>query len=136
TAFSFAAVQVWAPTRFAFAVALWNRYRDWKEERAKRKAQKDLDRRRAARPVVTAQMVPAKPAAPPVAQEPRRTGIERMTAEEELETVKDTPVSVAESPAPAPEVNERADSGAKPKTTLPRIAGGYKLPPSSLLHRP
>src|SRR5690348_6185811 len=41
-------------------------------------------------------------------------------------------------PAPDPEVEvaERADSGAKHKTTLPRIAGGYKLPSSSLLHRP
>src|SRR5207244_10960437 len=40
-------------------------------------------------------------------------------------------------PAPAtPEVTERADSGLKAKTTMPRIAGSYKLPPSSLLHRP
>jgi S-DNA-T family DNA segregation ATPase FtsK/SpoIIIE len=35
-----------------------------------------------------------------------------------------------------PEVSERADSSQKHKTTLPRIAGGFKLPPSSLLHRP
>src|SRR5437879_12294727 len=34
------------------------------------------------------------------------------------------------------EVTERADGTTKPKTTMPRIAGGYKLPPSSLLHRP
>ena len=36
----------------------------------------------------------------------------------------------------SPEVTERADSTQKPKTTMPKIAGGYKLPPSSLLHRP
>ena len=35
-----------------------------------------------------------------------------------------------------PEVTARADSGTKAKTTMPRIAGGYKLPPSSLLQRP
>ena len=35
-----------------------------------------------------------------------------------------------------PEVTERADSGQKAKTTMPRIAGGYKLPSSSLLQRP
>jgi DNA segregation ATPase FtsK/SpoIIIE, S-DNA-T family len=36
-----------------------------------------------------------------------------------------------------PEVTERADSGNKAKTTMPRIAaGGYKLPSSSLLQRP
>ena len=32
-------------------------------------------------------------------------------------------------------MTERADVDHKAKTTLPRIAGGYKLPPSSLLHR-
>ena len=38
---------------------------------------------------------------------------------------------------PDVEVTERADTGVKPKTTMPRIAaGGFKLPPSSLLHRP
>ena len=35
-----------------------------------------------------------------------------------------------------PEVTERGDSGNKAKTTMPRIAGGYKLPSSSLLQRP
>ena len=34
------------------------------------------------------------------------------------------------------EVMQRADSGHKAKTTMPRIAGGYKLPSSSLLQRP
>ena len=31
---------------------------------------------------------------------------------------------------------QRADSDHKAKTTMPRIAGGYKLPSSSLLQRP
>src|SRR5439155_18618527 len=57
-AFSFASLQVWAPTRFAFVVALWDRYKDWKEERAKKKMQKELDKRRASRPMVTTQLVP------------------------------------------------------------------------------
>ena len=36
-----------------------------------------------------------------------------------------------------PAVNARADLSTKRKTVLPKIAaGGYKLPPSSLLHRP
>ena len=35
-----------------------------------------------------------------------------------------------------PEVTERGDSGNKAKTTMPRIAGGYKMPSSSLLQRP
>jgi S-DNA-T family DNA segregation ATPase FtsK/SpoIIIE len=65
--------------------------------------------------------------------EPVRTGIDRMAAEERGEEPSQQP----EPPATMiPEVTERADSGQKPKTTMPRIAGGYKLPPSSLLHRP
>jgi S-DNA-T family DNA segregation ATPase FtsK/SpoIIIE len=35
-----------------------------------------------------------------------------------------------------PEVTSRADESNKAKTTLPRVAGGFKLPPSSLLQRP
>jgi DNA segregation ATPase FtsK/SpoIIIE, S-DNA-T family len=135
TAFSFAALQVWAPTRFAFAIALWDRWKDWQEERARRKAQQDLEKRRAAKPTVTTQLVPARLAAPQPSRlpEPSRTGIERMTAEERGEA---PPPSLGTEPQNAPEVTERGDSGQKPKTTLPRIAGGYKLPPSSLLHRP
>src|SRR4029077_7393216 len=83
TAFSFAALQVWAPTRFAFAIALWDRYKDWQDSRAKRKMQRELEKRRATRPTVTTQLVPARPA-PPLASfhesEPARTtGIDRMT---------------------------------------------------------
>ncbi len=138
TAFSFSALRLWAPTRFAFAIALWQRYKDWQDARAKRRLQKELDKRRAVKPVVATQLVPAREpeeAKQPFfrAPEPRRTGIERMTAEPEEaleETLQPAPVSVAE-----PEVAERADADHKAKTTMPRIAGGYKLPPSSLLHR-
>jgi len=138
TAFSFSALQVWAPTRFAFAVALWNRWKDWKEARARRQMQKDLEKRRASqKPVISAQMVPARIAAAtplPATQssEPVRTGIERTFAEEHSESGP----ADSESEISAPEVSERPDNGHKARTTLPRIAGGYKLPPSSLLHRP
>ena len=62
TAFSFSAIEVWAPTRFAFVIALRDRWRDWREERARKRQQKDLEKRRAERPVVTTQLVPARPA--------------------------------------------------------------------------
>jgi DNA segregation ATPase FtsK/SpoIIIE, S-DNA-T family len=135
TAFSFSSLQVWAPTRFAFVLALWDRYKDWQDARAKERAQKDLEQRRAARPMVTAQLVPARQvAAPPAMRAPEaiRTGIERMTTDEHVEA----PVTAPTDVMPAPEVTERADSGQKAKTTMPRIAGGYKMPSSSLLHRP
>jgi len=139
TAFSFSAVQVWAPTRFAFVIALWQRYKDWQEDRSKRRMQKELDKRRATKPLVTAQIAPAREAdeaRQPFfrAPEPRRTGIERMTVEPQAEEPAKR-ASEAVSEAPSPEVTDRADLEHKGKTTMPRIAGGYKLPPSSLLHR-
>jgi S-DNA-T family DNA segregation ATPase FtsK/SpoIIIE len=141
TAFSFAALQVWAPTRFAFAIALWDRWKDWREARAKKRMQKELEKRRAApKPVITTQMVSARPATPPQSQarvqEPARTGIDRTFAEDNGEQARSATESRPEPQTASPEVTERADSAQKPKTTLPRIAGGFKLPPSSLLHRP
>jgi DNA segregation ATPase FtsK/SpoIIIE, S-DNA-T family len=147
TAFSFSSVQVWAPTRFAFVTALWNRYRDWQEERTKRRQQKELDKRRISKPVVKTQLIPSRQAAEPVepsraSAEPRRTGIERMLGPEVTERASAATGGIlAESLAGAdaaldPEVTQRADSDHKAKTTMPRIAGGYKLPSSSLLQRP
>jgi DNA segregation ATPase FtsK/SpoIIIE, S-DNA-T family len=85
TAFSFSAIRLWAPTRFAFTAALWNRYQDWREERIKKRQQKELEQRRISKPVVKTQLVPSRPTQPAAYQatsEPRRTGIERMMAEE------------------------------------------------------
>ncbi len=149
TAFSFSAIRLWAPTRFAFTTALWNRYKDWQEERRKKRQQKELEQRRISKPLVKTQLIQSRPqtgAQPVAAAEPRRTGIERMMAEEpakpaaqaasgevlaELSGAGPSAEAVAD-----PEVAERGDSGNKPKTTMPRIAaGGYKLPSSSLLQR-
>ncbi|HWX93171.1 MAG TPA: DNA translocase FtsK [Terriglobales bacterium] len=159
TAFSFSSVQVWLPTRFAFVLALRDRWRDWREERAKRKMQKELELRRATKPVVNTQLVPGRLTACPTVESragrprdsqqdagaaaagPVRTGIDRMmTAEPESVGGASTnallAAPVAESGVIVPEVTARADVGQKAKTTMPRIAGGYKLPPSALLHRP
>jgi DNA segregation ATPase FtsK/SpoIIIE, S-DNA-T family len=145
TAFSFAAIQVWAPTRFAFVLALRDRYRDWRDDRLRRRQQLELERRRAQRPLVPTQLVPARPtsARPETAQEfasaradsseLRRTGIERMAEEEPVAFVSPVPEPDATSEI---EVTDRADTQHKSRTTLPKIAGSYKLPPSSLLHRP
>jgi len=155
TAFSFSAIEVWAPTRFAFVVALRDRYQDWKAERERKRQQKELEKRRAEKPVVTTQLVQARQA-PPRAEVSRqeaphgqsaqeipgvqttsapRTGIERMMAEVEASDTVSPPATTAAAPSDI-EVTERADTEHRPKTTLPKIAGSYKLPPSSLLHRP
>ena len=154
TAFSFSSIQLWVPTRFAFVTALWNRYQDWQEDRAKRQQQKDLDKRRVSKPLVKTQLIPSRQASSSepavqarVAPEPRRTGIERMLDPEPAEVAANVlpttggilpeslPFAAVETPDP--EVTQRGDSDHKPKTTMPRIAaGGYKLPSSSLLQRP
>jgi S-DNA-T family DNA segregation ATPase FtsK/SpoIIIE len=147
TAFSFSSIQVWAPTRFAFVTALWNRYQDWQEERTKQRQQKELDKRRISKPVVKTQLIPSRQ--PAASSEParssaedRRTGIDRMLEPEVTQSAPATGGILAESLALAgadavdPEVTQRADSDHKAKTTMPKIAGGYKLPSSSLLQRP
>jgi DNA segregation ATPase FtsK/SpoIIIE, S-DNA-T family len=149
TAFSFSAIEVWAPTRFAFVMALRDRLKDWRDERARKRQQRELEKRRAEKPTVTAQLVTARPTLPRPEPEQKiaqrigqeipgvqsaasapRTGIERMLAEENPHD---------SAPAPADDgiqVTDRADAEHRPKTILPKIAGSYKLPPSSLLHRP
>jgi S-DNA-T family DNA segregation ATPase FtsK/SpoIIIE len=150
TAFSFSSIQLWAPTRFAFATALWNRYLDWQEEREKKRQQKDLEKRRVSKPQIKTQIIPSRQAQPePAVQprlsaEPRRTGIERMLdpEPEEIPAPASTGGILPDSLPPVeeeviPEITSRADSDHKAKTTLPKItAGGYKLPSSSLLQRP
>jgi S-DNA-T family DNA segregation ATPase FtsK/SpoIIIE len=152
TAFSFSAIQLWAPTRFAFVTALWNRYKDWQGERAKKRQQKELDQRRISKPIVKTQLIASRPGSPAAQSpaEPRRTGIERMMAEDDApkptpatggiladHLAMDASTESATDPEVADvEVMQRADSSHKAKTTMPRIAGGYKLPSSSLLQRP
>jgi DNA segregation ATPase FtsK/SpoIIIE, S-DNA-T family len=160
TAFSFSAFELWAPTRFAFVLALRDRFQDWQHERERKRQQKELEKRRAEKPTVTAQLVPARPMPPrqefPRQDAPRnpqdseiaqeipgvqsaalapRTGIERMMSEENADDALPPPPQ--NPPAGiAVEVTDRADAEHRPKTILPKIAGCYKLPPSSLLHRP
>jgi DNA segregation ATPase FtsK/SpoIIIE, S-DNA-T family len=158
TAFSFSAIELWAPTRFAFVLALRDRFKDWQDERERKRQQKELEKRRAEKPVVTTQLVPARAAGQrseaALAERPRaeasrpqqeiqgvqsaasapRTGIERMMAEDDDDSAIIPPPQ--DSHTSAIEVTDRADTERKAKTTLPKIAGSYKLPPSSLLHRP
>jgi len=144
TAFSFSQARVWVATRFSFVMALRDRWKDWQEARVRKQLQKELDKRRAAKPTIQTQMVAAREPAPARVEQVRpetvRTGIERFAEGEQPQTSSLAQAFAGEgvraTPAePHVEVIERADSSEKPKTTMPRIAGGYKLPPSSLLHR-
>jgi S-DNA-T family DNA segregation ATPase FtsK/SpoIIIE len=147
TTFTFSSVQVWFPTRFGFVYAAWQRVQDWRVARQKARAQRELEKRRASRPAVSSQLVPARHTAaeasatsaedplPPLV--PTKTGIEKALEEEEKLAAAAVGTSQS-SPAGAIEVDiaARADAAAKRKTTMPKIAGGYKLPSSALLHRP
>ena len=48
TAFSFGALQIWSQTRFAFVYAALDRFADWRAERARKKAARELEKKRAA----------------------------------------------------------------------------------------
>ncbi len=150
TAFSFGALRLWLTTRFAFAFAAWERFEDWQQARAKAKAAKELEKKRAQqqaekkavpvvqqKPVAPAQPVPAtSQGAPQSAPTPRaKSGIERMMEEEGVETAP-VPTGPAPVDAAEPAVTSRADSEPRAKTTMPRALGGWKLPSSALLHRP
>ncbi len=118
TTFSFATLQTWGQTRFTFIYAGLERFKDWRMARAKARALKELEKRRAQRPVVSAQETQPTPPTPASASA-AKTGIERMAEDDTL-----------------PAVGTRADSTTRPKTTMPKIRGTYKLPSSALLHRP
>jgi DNA segregation ATPase FtsK/SpoIIIE, S-DNA-T family len=152
TAFSFSAIELWMPTRFAFVIALKERFKDWQDEHERNRQQRELEKRRAERPTVTAQLVPARfpsprnetPFAETLPPDARyhdssagfgRTGIERMMADEESTSVASLPQPAQVSSEIDVKVTDRADTVHATKTTFPKIAGSYKLPPSSLLHR-
>jgi S-DNA-T family DNA segregation ATPase FtsK/SpoIIIE len=161
TAFSFGAVQIWAQTRFSFIYAALDRFADWRAERARKKAARDLEKKRAAaayaKPVITAQLVPrrsgeeaaAAAASPPgLATVPLptpsrsaqgvKTGIERTFGADAVPANGQLHVPETSSDETTEEiaVASRADSAQHGKTTMPRLAGSYKLPSTALLHRP
>jgi S-DNA-T family DNA segregation ATPase FtsK/SpoIIIE len=159
TAFSFGAMRLWSQTRLSFVYAALDRFADWRIERARKKAARELEKKRAAaagvKPVVTAQLVPrrapmpaeesvpmqavaAATAPPPVPQGGHgRSGIERMFDPEGETAVAPPPRPMGPEPVAddAIAVTTRADATQHGKTTMPRLAGGYKLPSTALLHR-
>ncbi len=184
TAFSFVNMQIWMNTRFAFVLALWQRFQDWRAARAKATAQKKAEKEAAkaaalrnanergviVNPAQLARRRAAADAAQPVRASIEKTGIERTFEDEEpltadaamqaafAEAMESAAAGGGSSLASAgsgvgagaaasassagvssdaePAINAREDLSGKRKTVLPKIAaGGYKLPPSSLLHR-
>ena len=106
-------------------------------ERERKRQQRELEKRRAEKPNVTTQLVPARSASPrpeiPGVQSGApapRTGIERMAEEDDSAFAPPPQTSQAASGIEARvKVNDRGDIEHKARTTLPKIAGSYKLPP-------
>src|ERR1044071_5129517 len=181
TAFSFLGMRIWLNTRFAFALALWQRFQDWRAARAKVSAQKKAEKEAAKAAalrnanergvIVPAAQLARRRAAADAA--PVKTGIERTFDDEEplaadaaMQAAFAEAMDSAERNAGAgagasssgagsgvgtgagamsaagagasseePAIHAREDLTGKRKTVLPKIAaGGYKLPPRSLLH--
>ena len=146
TAFSFSSLHLWLQTRFTFAHALWSRFEDWKARRAKARAQKEAEKQKAAaRPAIASQLVPAKRSAVvgPITNmyevvKPERT-IEHVTvpaAAMQASASEQPPFDAQDEPQSEIEVGSRADSDLNSKTVMPKRLGVFKLPASSLLHRP
>src|SRR5258707_14708255 len=157
TAFSFVNMQIWLNTRFAFVLALWQRFQDWRMARAKVVAQKKAQKEAAkAAELRNANerggiVSPAQLARRRAQQEaPVKTGIERTFEDDEplaadaamqaaFAQAMDSAAGNAGAGAGAgglsaasaeiePAINTRADQATTRKTVLPKIAaGGYKL---------
>src|SRR3954470_16151085 len=138
TAFSFNALQLWCETRFAFAYALHNRFQDWREARAKKKAARDLDKRKLEKPVVTSQLLPRRSSADVKAapMTPASKAVSIYEPDAPFPEAIPSGIERVNGGEIGPEVGVRADVERKPKTILPRAAGSFKLPSSALLHRP
>ena len=144
TAFSFSAAQIWAQTRFAFAFAAWQRFQDWRAERAKKQAEAALDRRRMADRRASGQVVAPRQ---PLAAEPEPAFEQEAEPQARVPVPASVPapaaaptqtvLAPAQTPQDEPSIGARVDLDRKGKTVMPKIAAnGFKLPPSSLLQRP
>src|ERR1041385_506492 len=92
TAFSFVNMQIWLNTRFAFVLALWQRFQDWRTARVKATAQKKAEKEAAKaaalrnaneRGVIVNPAQVARRRAQQEAVAPVKTGIERTFEDEE-----------------------------------------------------
>ncbi len=136
TAFSFAALRLWMETRFSFGFAAWERWEDWRKARAAARLQREMERRRRAQAAAAAAAQQWKRATPPAAAPAKPQPVSAGTAAPQSPPKTGAAPGVAGPPSPEPYLGARADSTLKARTTLPKISGGFKLPSSSLLHRP
>ena len=163
TTFSISSARAWAAVRFAFVLAWRDRWRNWKQTRAERqaaRAQEKLEARqrkaaaRAAKeqaPTMAATLdedaleIPARVRKLPDVWEqsampaPAPTNAPSTFAFAGVEeTAASVPAPIAAKAAATAEsltIGARADAALKTVTVTPKNVHGFRLPPSSLLHR-
>ena len=158
TTFSFNTAKEWLSIRFAFVLAWRDRWANWKQARARAREAKKVAREDALREkeLIKAHKAEAKqeklnfkkkPA--PDVEEPavaahRQGGFAEMRPEPvppQKSVWEQMPRATVPDPEPEPEpaasiaVNERADAETHKVTVAPKSHNGYRLPPSTLLHR-
>ncbi len=158
TTFSFNTAKEWLSIRFSFVLAWHDRWANWRQSRARSREEKKIARAEAVREkdLINTRRTESKQeklnfrkkAAPPVAEEEalpahRQGGFAEMQAEPALQKSvwEQMPRATVPDPEPEPEpppsiaVNERADAELNKVTVAPKAHNGYRLPPSTLLHR-
>jgi len=158
TTFSFNTAKEWLSIRFAFVLAWRDRWANWRQARARARDEKKMARMAAIREkeLVKARKAEAKQEQlnfrkkpEPAAEEEaipahRQGGFAEMLPEPappQKSVWEQIPRATVPDPEPEPEpppgiaVNERADAEIHKVTLTPKAHNGFRLPPSTLLHR-
>jgi S-DNA-T family DNA segregation ATPase FtsK/SpoIIIE len=152
TTFSFNTAREWLSVRFAFLMAWRDRLANWRQMRARRreekKARKAMRREKeAAKDLKVAAVTVPKKQPPTNPEEPVAAAAQASFAEMPEEPAlqksvwQQIPRATVPDPEPEPEaapaiaVKERADTEVQKVTLAPKAHNGYRLPPSTLLHR-
>jgi S-DNA-T family DNA segregation ATPase FtsK/SpoIIIE len=158
TTFSFNTAKEWLSIRFAFVMAWRDRWANWRQSRSRAREAKKMARADALREkeLVNARKAEAKQEKlnfrkkpEPVAEEEavpahRQGGFAEMMPEPappQKSVWEQMPRATVPDPEPEPEplpsiaVKERADAEVNKVTLAPKAHNGFRLPPSTLLHR-
>jgi S-DNA-T family DNA segregation ATPase FtsK/SpoIIIE len=156
TTFSFNTAREWLTIRFAFLMAWRDRLANWRQMRVRRREEKRIAKEEARRKKEDAKGLriaaqqenlsfKKQQAAEPVEAPPahRQGGFAEMTSEPvpQKSVWEQMPRATVPDPEPEPEpapsiaVKERADAEVHKVTVTPKSHNGFRLPPSTLLHR-
>ena len=157
TTFSFNTAREWLSIRFAFVLAWRDRWANWRQSRTRAREQKKMARAEAEREkeLLRARKVTAKQEKLHFKQQPdaaeeeeavpahRQGGFAELLSEPvpQKSVWEQMPRATVPDPEPEPEpppsiaVKERADAEVHKVTVAPKSHNGFRLPPSTLLHR-